>query len=131
MGQKVHPIGFRIGVIRDWGSNWYAGKKDYPKRLHEDHQIRTFLRKRLANAAISKVTIDPQADKLIHASVTSNNTNAVKAEASYLTQVQPSLFQPAVDAIEVWKTSISGPPTSFETLTQYQLNPEFWYFTKK
>src|SRR2546423_4542057 len=64
MGQKVHPIGFRIGVIRDWDSNWYAGKKDYAKRLYEDHQIRTFLKKRLANAAISKVTIDRQADKL-------------------------------------------------------------------
>jgi small subunit ribosomal protein S3 len=63
MGQKVHPIGFRIGIIRDWDSNWYADK-DYSQRLYEDHQIRTFLRKRLANAAISKVTIDRQADKL-------------------------------------------------------------------
>lgn len=74
---------------------------------------------------------DPTADKLIKASTTSSNPDAVKAEAAYLTQVQPSLFQPAVDSIEVWKTNISGPPTSFETLTQYQLNPEFWYFTKK
>jgi len=63
MGQKVHPIGFRIGVIRDWESNWYADK-EYAARLYEDHQIRTYLRKRLANAAISRVNIDRQADKL-------------------------------------------------------------------
>jgi peptide/nickel transport system substrate-binding protein len=73
---------------------------------------------------------DPTADKLIHASTTSSDPNAVQSEASYLTKVQPSLFQPAVDLIEVWKTGISGPPESFESLTQYQLNPEFWYFTK-
>ena len=73
---------------------------------------------------------DPHADALIKASTTSSNPNAVKAEASYLTQVQPSLFQPAVDNIEVWKVGISGQPQSFESLTQYQLNPEFWYFSK-
>ena len=63
MGQKVHPIGFRIGVIRDWESNWYADK-DYARRLYEDHQIRTYIRKRHANAAISHVNIDRQMDKL-------------------------------------------------------------------
>jgi peptide/nickel transport system substrate-binding protein len=73
---------------------------------------------------------DPHADALIKASTTSSNTAAVKAEASYLTQQQPSLFQPALDNIAVWKKGISGPPADFESLTQYQLNPEFWYFTK-
>jgi small subunit ribosomal protein S3 len=63
MGQKVHPIGFRIGVIRDWESTWYADK-GYAARLYEDHQIRTYLKKRLSNAAISRTNIDRQADKL-------------------------------------------------------------------
>jgi peptide/nickel transport system substrate-binding protein len=70
------------------------------------------------------------ADALIHKSVTSSNPDAVKNEASFLTENQPSLFQPAVDNIVVWKTGISGPPQAFESLTQYQFNPEFWYFTK-
>jgi len=73
---------------------------------------------------------DAKADQLIQASTTSSNPAAVKAEASYLTQQQPSLFQPSVDNIEVWKKTVSGPPFSFESLTQYQLDPEFWYFTK-
>ncbi len=73
---------------------------------------------------------DPQADTLINASVTSGNPSAVKNEAAYLTEQQPSLFQPLVDNVVVWKKTISGDPLSFESLTQYQLNPEFWYFTK-
>jgi len=73
---------------------------------------------------------DPQADKLIHASVTSNNPDAVKAEASYLTRVQPSLFQPNYDFITVWKNNVSGQPAAIESTTQYFLNPELMYLTK-
>jgi len=73
---------------------------------------------------------DPKADQLIQASTISNDPNAVKKEAAYLTQQQPGLFQPNPDLVMVWKKTISGPPASFENLTQYQLTPEFWYFTK-
>ena len=73
---------------------------------------------------------DPKADSLIKASTTSSNGSAVKNEAAYLTEQQPSLFQPLVDNVEVWKKTMSGQPASFENLTQYQLTPEFWYFTK-
>jgi peptide/nickel transport system substrate-binding protein len=72
---------------------------------------------------------NPQADRLIHASVTSNNPAAVKAEASYLTQEQPSLFQPNYDFIAVWKDNVSGRPAAFEAMTQYFLNPELMYLT--
>ena len=73
---------------------------------------------------------DPKADKLIAASTGGSDPAAVKAEADYLTLQQPGLFQPVVDLTQVWKKTISGPPSSFESLTQYQLNPEFWYFKK-
>jgi peptide/nickel transport system substrate-binding protein len=72
---------------------------------------------------------NPQADKLITASTTSGNPSAVKAEASYLTQVQPSLFQPNYDFIAVWKNNVSGQPTAFEGMTQYGLNTELMYLT--
>ena len=74
--------------------------------------------------------VSAQADKLINASITSSNPAAVTAEASYLTAQQVGLFQPNPDLVQVWKTTLSGPPSSFESLTQYQLNPEYWYFTK-
>ena len=73
---------------------------------------------------------DAQADKLINASVTGGNPDAVKSEASYLTQQQPSLFQPNPDFIVVWKTSVSGQPAAIQAMTQYYLNTELMYLTK-
>ena len=73
---------------------------------------------------------NPQADKLINASVTSDNAEAVKTEASYLTEEQPSLFQPNYDFISVWKDNVSGQPAAFKALTQYFLNTELMYLTK-
>jgi small subunit ribosomal protein S3 len=63
VGQKIHPIGFRIGVIRDWESKWFA-EKTYAAQLYEDHQIRSHLRRRLQNAALSHVEIERQANKV-------------------------------------------------------------------
>jgi peptide/nickel transport system substrate-binding protein len=69
------------------------------------------------------------ADKLIAASVTSGDPEAVKAEASFLTANQPGLFQPNNDWVAVWKKNLSGTPNSFADLTQFYLTPEYWYFT--
>ena len=62
MGQKVNPIGFRLGVIKTWDSRWYA-KADYAKLLHEDLKLRTFLKKRLYNSGVSKIEIERAASK--------------------------------------------------------------------
>lgn len=57
MGQKVHPNGFRLGVIRTWSSIWYAGR-DYAELLHEDLTLRDYIKKRLFNTGIAKVDIE-------------------------------------------------------------------------
>lgn len=62
MGQKVHPVGFRLGIIRTWESKWYA-EKDYSGLLHEDLKLRDYLKKRLHHAGISKVEIERAASK--------------------------------------------------------------------
>lgn len=70
MGQKVHPIGFRLGILTKWESNWYA-EKEYSRFLHEDIQIRKYIKKKLYHAGISKISIERTADKVrvnIHAS---------------------------------------------------------------
>ena len=72
---------------------------------------------------------NPTANALINASVNSGNPAAVKAEASFLTQNQPGLFQPDSDFVSVWKKDLSGPQASFANLTQEYLTPEYWYFT--
>ena len=55
MGQKVNPIGLRLGINRTWDSRWYAGKNEYGKLLHEDMQIRKELMEDLKQAAVSKI----------------------------------------------------------------------------
>jgi small subunit ribosomal protein S3 len=63
MGQKTHPIGFRIGVTRTWDARWYA-KKNYADLLHEDLKIRKYLKKKLFQAGISKIEIERAANKV-------------------------------------------------------------------
>ncbi|EDP74350.1 ribosomal protein S03, partial [Hydrogenivirga sp. 128-5-R1-1] len=52
MGQKVHPIGLRLGISSDWQSKWYADKKNYAKTLHEDIKIRNFIKEKYRAAGI-------------------------------------------------------------------------------
>ncbi|HBG14166.1 MAG TPA: 30S ribosomal protein S3 [Synergistaceae bacterium] len=58
MGQKVHPVGYRLGIVRDWESRWYAGRKDYAEKLHEDLKLREWIVKRWSHAGISKIEIE-------------------------------------------------------------------------
>ncbi len=58
MGQKVHPTGIRIGIIKDWTSTWYADSKNYAKYLNTDLQVRKYLRKKLVNASVSRIQIE-------------------------------------------------------------------------
>jgi small subunit ribosomal protein S3 len=62
LGQKVHPISFRLGIIKSWDSRWYAGK-DYPQLLIEDIRIRNYLKKKLYHAGVSKIEIERAASK--------------------------------------------------------------------
>ena len=65
MGQKVNPRGLRVGVISGWNTQWYADKKEFSKLLKEDNEIRTFLKKKYYAAAISKITIERAATRII------------------------------------------------------------------
>lgn len=58
MGQKIHPTGFRLSVTRDWSSRWFATSKNFATMLQEDISVRDYLRKKLANAAVSRVVIE-------------------------------------------------------------------------
>ena len=58
MGQKIHPIGFRLSVQKNWSSRWYANSKNFPEMLQSDIKVRAFLNKKLAAAAVSKIIIE-------------------------------------------------------------------------
>jgi len=64
MGQKVNPIGIRLGITRDWTSKWYASKKQFPLLVHTDFRVREFLKKKLADASVSRILIERAAKKV-------------------------------------------------------------------
>lgn len=64
MGQKVHPYGFRLGTLYGWKSNWFEERR-YGQQIHEDYQIRKFIKKKLFHAGISKVVIDRTGEKIV------------------------------------------------------------------
>ena len=94
MGQKVHPIGMRVGVIRDWDAKWYADK-NFAEYLHEDLAIRKFLYKKLKEASVSNIQIERAANRVIVSVHTAkpgmvigkggSEIDAVRAELSKLT----------------------------------------------
>ncbi|MGH8218088.1 MAG: 30S ribosomal protein S3 [Steroidobacteraceae bacterium] len=64
MGQKVNPLGIRLGITREWTSKWYAGKKQFPLHVHTDFRVREFLHRRLADASVSRIQIERAAKKV-------------------------------------------------------------------
>jgi len=64
MGQKVNPLGIRLGITRDWTSKWYAGKKQFPLQVHTDFRVREFLKERLKDASVSRIQIERAAKKV-------------------------------------------------------------------
>jgi small subunit ribosomal protein S3 len=65
MGQKTRPTGYRVGIVEDWRSRWYAPKKEYGALLVEDHKIRTFIKEEYRSAAIEKVEIERTRDQVV------------------------------------------------------------------
>ncbi len=63
MGQKVNPHGFRVGVIKDWDTRWYADKKNFARYLVEDTQIREFVKKETGRAGVSRIEIEREGDE--------------------------------------------------------------------
>jgi len=63
VGQKVHPVGFRLGIVKDWDSKWYANKLDYADLLHEDLEIKRLIKKRFFQSGISKTEIERAANR--------------------------------------------------------------------
>jgi small subunit ribosomal protein S3 len=62
MGQKVHPVGIRLGIVKDWTSKWYADSKDFADLLNNDLEVRDYLKKRLSQASVSRIQIDRPAN---------------------------------------------------------------------
>jgi small subunit ribosomal protein S3 len=63
MGQKVHPTGIRLGIVKDWSSKWYADSKTFPEYVRMDHELRVYIKNKLKDASVSRITIERPAKK--------------------------------------------------------------------
>jgi small subunit ribosomal protein S3 len=64
MGQKVNPLGIRLGITRDWSSKWFASKRQFPQLVHTDFRVREFLKKKLSDASVSRIQVERAAKKV-------------------------------------------------------------------
>jgi small subunit ribosomal protein S3 len=135
LGQKVHPIGFRLGIYKDWVSRWY-GEKNYSQFVHEDLRIRKFLKKRLYHAGVSKVEIERTADKIriiIHTArpgivigKRGSEVEFMKKQLMLLTGKEVSL-----DIIEVRKSDLEGQLVAENVALQLERRVSFRRAMKK
>ena len=108
MGQKTHPIGFRLGVINNWDSNWYDDKS-FSAKLTEDNMIRTYIRKRFENAGISKIEVERTAKKITLTIHTSRPGYVIGKSGKEITHLEGELKKITNKEIKVLVTEIKKP----------------------
>ncbi|MCI8396973.1 MAG: 30S ribosomal protein S3 [Clostridia bacterium] len=113
MGQKMHPHGLRVGVIKDWDSKWYADKKNYSDYLVEDHKIREYVKKKLFISGISKIVIE-RTTKIIKVNVYTAKPGLVIGKGGTLVETLKTDLQKMIgkdikiDIIEVKDADINA-----------------------
>lgn len=108
MGQKVNPIGFRVGVIRGWESNWYESKS-YAVKLQEDEKLRKYIRNRLKKAGISRIIIDRTSKNIILTIHTSRPGVVIGKSGKEIAQLEQELKKITEKEVKVQITEIKRP----------------------
>ena len=109
MGQKVHPIGFRLGINRSWDSLWFAKKGDYGKYLIEDYKIRHFIKKNIKNAGVSEVVIERSSKKCIVSIHTSRPGFVIGKKGSDIEKIKNKISKITKDEVSVNIKEIKKP----------------------
>lgn len=108
MGQKTHPVGFRVGVIRGWDSNWYENKS-YALKLKEDDKLRNYVRSRLKKAGISRIVIDRTSKNIILTIHTSRPGVVIGKSGKEITQLEEELKRITNKDVKVQISEIKRP----------------------
>ena len=116
MGQKVSPTGFRIGITEDWRSRWYADK-DYAKNLENDQAIRTFLKKYLSRAAVSKIEIE-RTDKIKVIITTARPGVVIGKKGAEIDQLKKKLETIASDPVSIEVIEVKRPELDANLIAQ-------------
>jgi len=108
LGQKTHPIGIRVGIIRGWESNWFE-KKSYATKLKEDDQLRGYIRKRLKSASISRIIIDRTSKNVIVTIHTAKPGLVIGKSGSEIQKLEEELKQISNKEVKVQVSEIKKP----------------------
>jgi small subunit ribosomal protein S3 len=135
LGQKVHPIGFRVGIYRDWSSKWY-GEKNYAAYLHEDIKVRKFTKKKLFHAGISKIEIERKSDSLKLVIHTSRPGIVIGKRGAEVDQIKKELLaltgkEVDIDIIEIRKPDLEAQLVAENVALQLERRVSFRRAMKK
>ena len=108
MGQKVHPVGFRLGVLRSWDSNWYD-EKDFAGKLQEDLKVRQYIQNRLKKAGISRILIDRTPKRAVITIHTSRPGIVIGRSGKEITQLEEELKQITSKEVKILIHEIKRP----------------------
>lgn len=108
MGQKTNPIGFRVGIIRGWESNWYENKS-YATKLVEDKRLRTYIKKRLLNAGIASIVIDRTSKNIILSIHTSRPGVVIGKSGKEIAQIEEELKKLTDKEVKIQINEIKRP----------------------
>jgi len=109
MGQKVNPIGFRLGINRGWDSTWFANKHDYGKLLIEDYKIREYIKKNIVNSGVANVTIERTAKKCIVSIYTSRPGFVIGKKGSDVDKIKKNLTKISTSEVSLNIKEIKRP----------------------
>ena len=112
MGQKVNPVGFRLGINRGWDSIWYAKKSDFGKNLIEDHKIREFIKKNVVNSGVARVMIERSAKKCFVTIYTSRPGFVIGKKGSDIEKIKVKLSKLTTNEVLVNIKEVKKPETN-------------------
>ena len=109
MGQKVNPLGMRIGIIREWDSKWYGNKRNYTKMLHQDIQLRKFIEDTLKDAGLSRIEIQRNANQVTVNIHTSRPGIVIGSQGSSIEKLRTQLENKFRDKFQINIIEIKKP----------------------
>lgn len=119
MGQKIHPLGFRIGISKDWKSRWFADKKTYAKIFYEDQKIRDFLKKKLEFAGLKSIEIERAVNDVNIIVKVSKPGMVIGRAGSGIESIEKELKQFTDAKLKITAEEVKTPEIEAELVAQY------------
>lgn len=118
MGQKVHPVGFRLGITEPWRSRWYAGKKDFAAMLLEDQRIRKFIKKTYHSAAVPRIDIERTRERVTVIIHTARPGLLIGRRGAQVDKLNEELYEICKKPVAIRTVEISKPELSAQLVAE-------------